>query len=68
MHTEFWLGELRKRDHLKDLGIDGNLILKCSVMGRHGLDLSASGYGQVVGACECGNEPSGSITCREFLE
>jgi hypothetical protein len=23
---------------------------------------------QVVDTCECGNEPSGSIKCREFLE
>jgi hypothetical protein len=22
----------------------------------------------VAGACECGNEPSGSIKCREFLD
>ena len=24
--------------------------------------------GQVVGICECGNEPSGSIKCRTFLD
>jgi hypothetical protein len=24
--------------------------------------------GQVVGACECGNEPSGSIKCGEFID
>ena len=24
--------------------------------------------GQVVGSCECGNEPSGYIKCREFLD
>jgi hypothetical protein len=24
--------------------------------------------GQVVGCCECGNEPSGSIKCGEFLD
>jgi hypothetical protein len=29
---------------------------------------SDSGQGQVAGACECGNEPSGSIKCGEFLE
>jgi hypothetical protein len=28
----------------------------------------AQGYGQVGGTCECGNEPSGSITCGEFLD
>ena len=23
---------------------------------------------QVVGSCECGNEPLGSVKCREFLD
>jgi hypothetical protein len=23
---------------------------------------------KVVGACECGNEPSGSVKCGEFLD
>jgi hypothetical protein len=35
---------------------------------RHGLDRSCSGYGQVAGCCERGNESSGSINCGEFLE
>jgi hypothetical protein len=26
------------------------------------------GKGQVLGACEHGNEPSGSIKCGEFLD
>jgi hypothetical protein len=30
-------------------------------MWGHGLDRSGSGLGQVAGACECGNEPSGYI-------
>jgi len=33
-----------------------------------GLDLSCSGWGQVAGNCKGGNEPSGSIKCREFLD
>jgi hypothetical protein len=37
-------------------------------MGRHGLDLPGSGQGQVAESCECGNEPSGSIKCGEFLD
>ena len=37
-------------------------------MWGHGLDRSGSGQGQVMGTCECGNEPSGSIKCGEFLE
>jgi hypothetical protein len=32
------------------------------------LDWAGSGYGQMAGACECGNEPSGSIKCGEFLD
>jgi hypothetical protein len=27
--TGFWLGDLRKRRHLEDLGKDGRIILKC---------------------------------------
>jgi len=26
------------------------------------------GYGQVADVCECGNEPSGSVKCGEFLD
>ena len=33
-----------------------------------GLDRYDSGQGQVAGCCECGNEPSSSIKCGEFLE
>ena len=33
-----------------------------------GLDWAGPGQGQVVDACECGNEPSGSIKCGEFLD
>jgi len=29
---------------------------------------SFSGQGQVMGYCECGNEPSRSIKCEEFLD
>jgi hypothetical protein len=36
-------------------------------MGWCGVDWSGSGYGQVDKSYECGNDPSGSIKCREFL-
>jgi hypothetical protein len=32
-----------------------------------GLDASGSGQGQVAGSCEHGNEPSSSVTDREFI-
>ena len=28
MHTGFWWGSLRERDHLGDLGINGRIILR----------------------------------------
>jgi hypothetical protein len=37
-------------------------------MWGYGLDWVGSGLGQLAGTCECGNEPSGSIKCGEFLE
>jgi hypothetical protein len=28
MHTGFWLGDLRERDHLEDLGVGERILLK----------------------------------------
>jgi hypothetical protein len=49
---------------MKDIGIDEKMILKYD--GRHGLDCFGLGTGG--SACECGNKPSDSIKCREFLD
>jgi hypothetical protein len=41
VYTGFWWGDLRERDHLEALGIDGSIILKWIFKkwdGRHGLD------------------------------
>ena len=37
-------------------------------MGEYGLDRAGSEKGRMAGTCECGNEPSGSIKCGEFLD
>ena len=37
-------------------------------MWGYGLDQAGSGQGQVAGTFECGNEPSGSVKCGEFLD
>ena len=34
----------------------------------YGLDWASPRQGQVTDACECGNEPSGSVKCGEFLD
>ena len=34
----------------------------------YGLDWAGPGQGQLADACECGNEPSGSVKCGEFLD
>jgi hypothetical protein len=57
------LGNLRERDHLEDLVVNGRIILKWifkkwDVVTRTGLIWL--GIEQLVGVCECGNEPSGS--------
>jgi hypothetical protein len=37
-------------------------------MGGRGLYQSGLGQEQVAVCCECGNKPSGSIKCVEFLD
>jgi len=39
-----------------------------TILPHSGLDWAGTGLGQVVDACECGDEPSGSIKCGEFLD
>ena len=66
-----WWGNLRERDYLREPGVDGRIILDGSSGSEkwgYGLDRAGSEKGQVAGCCECGDEPSGSIKCGEFLD
>jgi len=63
--------ETRGSDHLENLDVDGRTILKRifkNEMGWRGLDSSDPGQGPLVGACACGDDPSGSIKCGEFVD
>ena len=71
MHTGFWWGNLRERDHLEDQGVDGRIIVRWIFRkwdwGRYGMDLSGSGYGQVADSCKRGNEILCSKNAGNFL-
>ena len=61
-------GNRREGDHWGDLGVDGWIILGW-ISRRWDVGIW-TGFGwsrQVADTCECGNEPSGSVKCGEFL-
>jgi hypothetical protein len=58
-------------NHLEDLSLNGRIILKWVFMKWGGTAWAALIWlkkVQVTSAYECGNGPSGSIKCREFLD
>ena len=73
VHTGFWWEDLRERYFFEDLGLHGRIILKLILNkgdgGRDGVYLAYDGGGAGGEClCECGDEPSGSIKCGEFLD
>jgi hypothetical protein len=57
---ERW-GDLRERGHLKNIGLDGRIILKWIFMkwdGETWIGLVGLIQGQIVDCCEHGDEPS----------
>jgi hypothetical protein len=71
VYIGFWWGNLGKRGHLGKPGVDGRIILRWILRmwdSGHGLECSGSGYEQLAGTCEYGDEPSGSIKFGKFLD
>jgi len=59
------------KSHLEDSGVDGRIILRWIFRKwdiRAWTGSICLRIGQVESTCECNNEPSGSIKCREFLD
>jgi hypothetical protein len=70
-YTGFWWRNLKERNHLGDPGEGGRIILRW-IFRKWDVGLwTGSSWLRVVtdgGICQCGNEPSGSIKCEEFLD
>jgi hypothetical protein len=47
---------------------ENNIKMDLQEVGCGGMDWIELAQGQVAGTCECGNEPSGSVKCEEFLD
>jgi hypothetical protein len=65
-NCSFICENLKGRDHLKDLSIDGRIILK-KILKKLGVRMwTASEYGPQEDCCEHGNEPLGYLKGREL--
>ena len=63
MYTEFCWGNLRGRPRLR---WEDNIKMDLQEVGCGGMEWIE--LAQDRDRCECGNEPSGSIKCGEFLD
>jgi len=58
-----WWGNRREKDHWGDLGVDEWIILGW-ITRRWDVGIwTGLGWPRIETACECGNEPSGSVKC-----
>jgi len=63
-----WWGNLRKRDQLGDPRVGGTITLRYIFRMWDVGVWTGSSWLMMASTCDCGNEPSGSIKCGEFLD
>jgi hypothetical protein len=73
MLIKFQSENMKKKDHLQDLGIDRRIILKGTVKKKNGwqgggLDSFHSEQGPVAGSCKQYTGPTSPIKCDKFLD
>jgi hypothetical protein len=66
MHRKSWLESLKGKDHSKNLGLDGRIILKWE--GRVLTGFIWLRMVSVTGSCKHSDESSGSIKCWECFD
>jgi hypothetical protein len=64
MRTEFWLGNLKAKENLEDLGIGGTIVVKCI---RKEGERMCAGLGTAAGFCEDSYELSVLYKTANFL-
>jgi hypothetical protein len=68
VHTGFRWGNLRERDYLEDLSIDGKIMLEWIFKKwnwEKWCEFTWLRIGQLTVSCECGNKSSGTIKLGE---
>ena len=71
IHTGFWLGDLSEGDRLESVDVVWRVILKWIFRKwdvRVWTGMIWLGTGTDGGSLECGNKPSDSMKCEEFLD
>ena len=48
MHTGFWCGDLKERDHSEDLGVDGRIVIIKGIFQEMGLGMDWNDLAQVM--------------------